>query len=122
MEHHLVKESVRVLEKLEKEVSDQLARAHNDSLKANLEELREHMLILNQRAILQDSRKSDRRCEEDTKERRQNFERREVHTEGRRVSERRLKEDRREIPRTLSSADLDTKRERFFPSGKKLSS
>ena len=121
MEHHLVKESVRVLEKLEKEVSDQLARAHNDSLKNQLEELREHLLRLNQRSIL-DSRREDRRCEEDTKERRQNFERREVHTEGRRVSERRLKEDRREIPRTLSSVDLDTKRERFFPSGKKLSS
>ena len=119
MEHHLVKESVRVLEKLEREVSEQLARAHNDSLKSKLEELREHLLILNQRAIL-DSRKSDRRCEEETKERRQNFERREVHTEGRRVGERRLKEDRREVPRTLSSAELDTKRERFFPSGKKL--
>ncbi len=102
MEHHLVGETVQVLEKLEREISNQLARAHSDTLKGNLEELREHMLILNQRAILQDSRKSDRRCEEDTKERRQNFERREVHTEGRRAGDRRLNADRREKPRTPS--------------------
>ena len=43
MEHHLIKESVRVLEKLEREVSEQLARAHSDSLKSKLEELREHL-------------------------------------------------------------------------------
>ena len=71
------------------------------------------------KAILENRQENSRRCEEQSRERRQNFERREIHSAGRRVSERRITEDRR-VPKTLSSAELDTKRERFFPSGKKL--
>ena len=40
MEHHLVGETVQVLEKLEREIMAELAKAHNDTLKANLNEIR----------------------------------------------------------------------------------
>ena len=121
MEHHLVGETVQVLEKLEREIMAELAKAHNDTLKANLNEIREHLQKLNMKAILENRKENSRRCEEQSRERRQNFERREIHSAGRRVSERRIKEDRR-VPKTLSSADLNTNKERFFPSGKKLRS
>lgn len=121
MEHHLVGETVQVLEKLEREIMAELAKAHNDTLKQNLNEIREHLQKLNMKAILENRKENSRRCEEQSRERRQNFERREIHSAGRRVSERRIVEDRR-VPKTLSSADLDTNKERFFPSGKKLRS
>ena len=121
MEHHLVGETVQVLEKLEREIMAELAKAHNETLKANLQEVQAHLQKLNMKAILENRKNDSRRCEEQSKERRQNFERREIHSAGRRVSERRIKEDRR-VPKTLSSADLDTNKERFFPSGKKLRS
>ena len=121
MEHHLVGETVQVLEKLEREIMAELAKAHNETLKANLKEVQEHLQKLNMKAILENRKDNSRRCEEQSKERRQNFERREIHSAGRRVSERRIKEDRR-VPKTLSSADLDTNKERFFASGKKLRS
>ena len=47
MEHHLVGETVQVLEKLEREIMAELAKAHNDTLKANLNEIREHLQKLN---------------------------------------------------------------------------
>jgi hypothetical protein len=36
MEHHLVGETVQVLEKLEREIMSELAKANNESLKNNL--------------------------------------------------------------------------------------
>ena len=118
MEHHLIGETVQVLEKLEREIMIEMAKANSETLKENLNEIRRHLQVLNQRAVL-DKRKIDRRCEDTSKDRRENFERREFHSGGRRVSERRIKEDRR-IPKTLSSAELDKTKEKFFPSGRKL--
>jgi hypothetical protein len=95
----------------------ELAKAHNETLKNNLNEIREHLQKLNMKAVLE-NRQDSRRCDEQSQERRQNFERREFHSAGRRIGERRIAEDRR-VPNTLSSHDLKSKTN-FFPRRKKL--
>ena len=118
MEHHLVGETVQVLEKLEREIMSELAKANNETLKNNLNEIRGHLQKLNMKAVLE-NRQNSRRCDEQSQERRQNFERREFHSAGRRIGDRRIADDRR-IPSTLSSDDLKNEKE-FFPRRKNFS-